>query len=72
MPATNEDLFSIPTQIQNKDGWVKHPLDELLRQQQNQSSTKTLRRESTTSNKANPTYRFIAAIMPAGDLQPNI
>jgi hypothetical protein len=29
-----DDQFSITTQIQNKDGWVKHPLDELLRQQQ--------------------------------------
>ena len=28
-----DDQFSITTQIQNKDGWVKHPLDELLRQQ---------------------------------------
>lgn len=38
-----DDQFSITTQIQNKDGWVKHPLDELLRQQQSQASTHKLR-----------------------------
>ena len=33
-----DDQFTITSQIQNKDGWVKHPLDEQLRanQQQNQ------------------------------------
>jgi hypothetical protein len=43
-----DDQFSITTQIQNKDGWVKHPLDELLRQ--NQSSTKTRNPDSTTTS----------------------
>ena len=35
-----DDQFTITSQIQNKDGWVKHPLDEQLRanQQQNQQS----------------------------------
>lgn len=27
-----DDQFTITTQVQNKDGWVKHPLDEQLRQ----------------------------------------
>ena len=48
-----DDQFSITTQIQNKDGWVKHPLDELLRQQQNQSSTKTRTPESSTTSNQN-------------------
>jgi len=26
-----DDQFTITSQIQNKDGWVKHPLDEQLR-----------------------------------------
>jgi len=26
-----DDQFTIASQIQNKDGWVKHPLDEQLR-----------------------------------------
>ena len=43
-----DDQFSITTQIQNKDGWVKHPLDELLRQQQNQTSAKTRNTEAPT------------------------
>ena len=45
-----DDQFSITTQIQNKDGWVKHPLDELLRQQQNQTGAKTRNTESSTPN----------------------
>lgn len=45
-----DDQFSITTQIQNKDGWVKHPLDELLRQHQNQSGTKTRNPDSTATN----------------------
>lgn len=48
-----DDQFSITTQIQNKDGWVKHPLDEFLRQQQNQTSTKT--RNTDTSSTSNQT-----------------
>ncbi|CAB1207533.1 recombination directionality factor [Acinetobacter bouvetii] len=28
-----DDQFTITSQIQNKEGWVKHPLDEQLRQQ---------------------------------------
>lgn len=28
-----DDQFTITSQIQNKDGWAKHPLDEQLRQQ---------------------------------------
>ena len=53
-----DDQFSITTQIQNKDGWVKHPLDELLRQQQNQSTTKTRNTESTTSNNQNGNHKL--------------
>lgn len=26
-----DDQFTITSQIQNKDGWIKHPLDEQLR-----------------------------------------
>jgi hypothetical protein len=28
-----DDQFTITTQIQGKDGWITHPLDEELRQQ---------------------------------------
>ncbi|EOR09503.1 hypothetical protein F896_00995 [Acinetobacter genomosp. 15BJ] len=42
-----DDQFTITSQIQNKDGWVKHPLDEQLRanqnHQQNQNQTPKLR-----------------------------
>ena len=41
-----DDQFTITSQIQNKDGWVKHPLDEQLRakasnQQSNQQTNQT-------------------------------
>ena len=26
-----DDQFSITTQLQNRDGWINHPLDEALR-----------------------------------------
>jgi hypothetical protein len=43
-----DDQFIITSQIQNKDGWVKHPLDEQLRAKaQNQKLRTILVREST-------------------------
>ena len=34
-----DDQFTITSQIQTKDGWVKHPLDEQLREKaQNENS----------------------------------
>jgi hypothetical protein len=53
-----DDQFSITTQIQNKDGWVKHPLDELLRQQQNQISTKTRNTDTSTTSNQNGSYKL--------------
>jgi hypothetical protein len=53
-----DDQFSITTQIQNKDGWVKHPLDDLLRQQQNQTGAKTRNTESTTPNNQNGNHKL--------------
>lgn len=47
-----DDQFSITTQIQNKDGWVKHPLDELLRQQ-NQSTNGTTQAANNSQQNGN-------------------
>ena len=38
-----DDQFTITTQIQHKDGWLLHPLDEYLRQQPNSNPNGKLR-----------------------------
>ena len=38
-----DDQFTITSQIQNKDGWVKHPLDEQLRANQQANQNQKLR-----------------------------
>ena len=53
-----DDQFTITTQIQNKDGWVKHPLDELLRQQQSQASAKNRNRDSSTTTNQNGNHKL--------------
>lgn len=47
-----DDQFTITSQIQHKDGWVKHPLDEQLR---NKASTHH-GHESSTSNHQNKNH----------------
>ena len=37
-----DDQFTITSQIQNKDGWVKHPLDEQLRAQASNQKIRTI------------------------------
>jgi hypothetical protein len=61
-----DDQFSITTQIQNKDGWVKHPLDELLRQQQPQSHS------SNPQNSNSPKLRTIPVRLLFNDPDLNL
>jgi len=44
-----DDQFTLTSQIQNKDGWVKHPLDEQLR-------AKAPNQKSTTQSYRTPVY----------------
>ena len=37
-----DDQFTITSQIQNKDGWVKHPLDEQLREKAQNGKLRTI------------------------------
>lgn len=37
-----DDQFTITSQIQNKEGWVKHPLDEQLRAHSNQQKLRSI------------------------------
>ena len=37
-----DDQFTITSQIQNKDGWVKHPLDEKLRAKADNGKLRTI------------------------------
>jgi hypothetical protein len=37
-----DDQFTITSQIQNKDGWVKHPLDEQLRAKAQNGKLRTI------------------------------
>ena len=37
-----DDQFTITSQIQNKDGWVKHPLDEQLRAKAQNQKLRTI------------------------------
>jgi hypothetical protein len=61
-----DDQFSITTQIQNKDGWMKHPLDELLRQQQPQSHS------SNPQNGNSPKLRTIPVRLLFNDPDLNL
>ncbi|AXQ21264.1 hydrolase or metal-binding protein [Acinetobacter wuhouensis] len=61
-----DDQFTITSQIQNKDGWVKHPLDEQLRanQQQNQ--------QPSQNQSQNPKLRSIPVRMIFNDPELNL
>lgn len=65
-----EDQFTITSQIQSKDGWIKHPLDEQLRTKISTSNNQQSNANSNSNNNPNtqiPKLRSIPVRMIFND-----
>ena len=67
-----DDQFTITSQIQNKDGWVKHPLDEQLRANQQHNQNQQQNHNPNQQQNQNPKLRSIPVRMIFNDPDLNL
>lgn len=53
-----DDQFTITSQIQSKDGWIKHPLDEQLRTKLSSANNEQQSNATSNSNAPSPTPKL--------------